>query len=174
MQTKRFSPVALASILSGTLLSLMCGCVGDAVGRYGVVLSNERNPRQSVQVDVVAVNDTEYGQWRSYSMTDYWRPDDRLRRDAADYRRTFRFGLHQSAVQELKIEDAVWQKWESMGARHLFILADLGAFEDKMGENDPRRLILPLERRRWDDETIRIRVDSSGIRCLTPPNPEDD
>jgi len=62
----------------------------------------------------------------------------------------------------------------STGAQHLVIVADLpGVVTDQVGNADPRRLILPLDRAAWDSgvNTINILVQESGLKLQTPRKP---
>ena len=124
---------------------------------------------RSVQVDVVGINEADYDVWYAYSLSEYWKPGNSLRRDAERYKETFRFGISKSSVQELSIRNELWDRWEERGCRYLFVLADLGRnLQDLPGSADPRRLILPLNSKHWDGRQLSIVVEPSSIRLLTP------
>jgi len=164
----------LPTVAASAVLLAAAGCTG--IGKYNVRLGvNPALQSQSVQVDVIGVNDTNYAMWEQYSMGQYWSPGDKLRVGSEGAKVTFYFGLNREAVQTLPISAEKWKQWKSQGCRHLFVLADLGAVSDAPGEADPRRLILPLETHRWrgrPSNPIRIQIRESGIACETPPKPE--
>jgi hypothetical protein len=123
----------------------------------------------SNQVDLIGANSADLPKWSSYSMTDYWRADDAKRRDADKV--VMRFGQGNRSVQTLLTIDPSWTRWEATGAQYLVVLLQLsGVTTDRDGNADPRRLILPLDRREWARgvTTIELRVQESGIRLMTP------
>jgi hypothetical protein len=127
----------------------------------------------SVQIDLVGANElADLPKWQSYSVTDYWQPNNAFRRDAL--KSTMQFGRGKPNTQTLLGTDPHWADWLRTGALHLVIVADLpGAVTDQMGNADPRRLILPLDRAAWGRgvETIEILVQESGLRLMTPRKP---
>ena len=127
----------------------------------------------SVQVDMVGANDlADLPKWQSYSVTEYWQPGNSFRRDARKH--TVQFSRDQPDTQMLLMGDSLWPEWLHTGAQHLVIVADLpGPVTDQVGNADPRRLILPLDRAAWDGSvnTINILVQESGLKLLTPRKP---
>ncbi len=127
----------------------------------------------SVQIDLVGANElADLPKWQSYSVTEYWQPNNAFRRDAL--KSTMQFGRGKPNTQMLLASDPHWADWLRTGALHLVIVADLpGAVTDQMGNADPRRLILPLDRAAWGRkvETIEILVQESGLRLMTPRKP---
>jgi hypothetical protein len=126
----------------------------------------------SVQVDLVGVNATDLPKWQNYSVTQYWQPDNPLRRDAQKY--AMQFSINTPNTQVLLDNDPHWAEWLPTGASQLVIIADLpGVITDQAGNADPRRLILPLDRAAWgrDVNTIDILVQESGLRLMTPRKP---
>jgi hypothetical protein len=127
----------------------------------------------SVQVDLVGANElADLPKWQSYSVTDYWQPNNAFRRDAR--KSTMQFGRGKPNTQTLLGSDPHWEEWLRTGALDLVIVADLpGAVTDQMGNADPRRLILPLDRAVWgrNVDTIEILIQESGLRLLTPRKP---
>lgn len=125
----------------------------------------------SIQIDIVGANAlSDLPKWESYSVNDYWKPGDAMRRDAL--KAIISFGRGKESVQSLSMQDEIWRTWLRSGATYLVIVADLpgGGFVDRTGNADPRRLILPLSRGEWGKDTreIRILVQESGMRLLTP------
>ena len=127
----------------------------------------------SVQVDLVGANElTDLPKWQSYSVTEYWQPGNPFRRDARKH--TVQFSRDQPNTQVLLISDSIWKEWLNTGAMQLVILADLpGAVTDQVGNADPRRLIIPLDKASWPSKTttIQVLVQESGLRLLTPRKP---
>jgi len=127
----------------------------------------------SLQVDVVGANElSDLPKWQSYSVTEYWQPGNAFRRDAR--KATLAFGRGRPDSQTLPISDPQWAEWLRTGALHLVIIADLpGPMSDQMGNADPRRLILPLDRAAWDRklQKLQVVVQESGLRLMTPRKP---
>ena len=172
--------------LTAMLFLAACLTVGCDVGPYDVEVSLEESDSglrdkigavQSIEVNLVGVNDTEYPQWEQMSMNDFWEPDNAIRAGAKKFVMTF--GQNHSSTQVLLIKDPIWREWiKARGANHLFILAYLPWIQkDQGGQADPRRIILPLKRERWDwsawgDTKIPIKIGSGGMTCLRQPKPE--
>lgn len=126
----------------------------------------------SLQVDLIGANPvSDLPKFESYSVSEYWKPGDPLRRDASKF--TLAFGEGRPTTQTLLSTDAVWQRWLRTGAQHLVVLVDLpGIPADRAGNADPRRLILPLDANRWGrTNTLHILIQESGARLLTPQKP---
>ncbi len=125
----------------------------------------------SIQIDVIGVSSTaDLPKWEYYSISDYWKAGDAMRRDATKV--VMNFGPGQEPVQTLLINDKIWDNWLSTGADHLVIVAHLlgSSFVDRPGNADSRRLILPLNGKSWGKDTneIQILVQASGLRLLNP------
>ena len=151
------------------------GCASAPAPRpYGVkVTLDAALAGTSVQIDLVGVNEiADLPKWQSYSVTDYWQPNNSFRRDARKY--TMQFGRDTANTQTLLSVDPHWVEWLRTGALQLVIVADLpGAQTDQVGNADPRRLILPLDKAAWGGkvETLEILVQESGLRLMTPRKP---
>mgnify|MGYP000546895464 CR=1 FL=1 len=127
----------------------------------------------SLQLDIIGANTTsDLPKWQNYSVTNYWQPGNAFRRDARKV--TLAFGRGQPTVQTLASTDAQWAEWLRTGAMHLVLVADLpGTVADQVGNADPRRLILPLDRSAWGSKVkeIDVVVQESGLRLMTPRRP---
>jgi len=127
----------------------------------------------SLQVDLIGANETsDLPKWQSYSVSEYWQPGNAFRRDARKV--TIAFGRGQPTTHTLASTDKQWAEWLRTGALHLVVIADLpGTVSDQVGNADPRRLILPLDRAAWGSKvnTIEIVVQESGLRLMTPRRP---
>lgn len=154
-----------------------CGC-SPSMGKFNVEvaldpsLSERAGGPPQITVDLVGLNDTQVAAWTGKSMTQYWTPNDRLRVEAKSYQHEMSFGPGNASPKTLSKSDPIWEVWKSRQAMHLFVLADLpGAAGDQPGDADGRRKMLPLDKCRWEKDTIRFVVQSSQIECLTPPKP---
>src|SRR5262249_36052556 len=134
----------------------------------------ERGFMPSIEVDLIGVNDTELARWTSYSMNQYWTPNDPLRRNSESYRMLFE--QRDPSPKKLSDKDPIWQKWQQKGAWNLVCVAFVpGIKDDREGDKDPRRLILPLDKCRWDKHSsINIVVQPSAVVTTTPPKPPKD
>lgn len=166
----------LRSILGFALLFLVfAGCASVPTPRaYGVKVTLDSTlVGSSVQIDLVGVNEVaDLPKWQSYSVTEYWQPNNSFRRDARKY--TMQFGRDTPTSQTLIATDPRWSEWLRTGALHLVIVADLpGAQTDQVGNADPRRLILPLDKAAWggNTENLEVLVQESGLRLMTPRKP---
>jgi hypothetical protein len=148
---------------------LLTGC--SRLGQYTVQVESG-SATDSIQVDVVGVNEAEYERWATYPLDAYWSPADAFRKNAAD-RVVLRFGMGRDREQVIARKDTCWQAWRARQCRHLFVLTNAGPLRSSEGlQSDPRRLILPLEKKRWDDKTIRIQVQPGGVVCVNGPRPK--
>ena len=125
---------------------------------------------KSVLVDVVGVNPVNLTRLDSYSMTQYWKPNDSMRNDVSKI--TFDFISGQSLSQSLRKNDPKWKNWLDRGATHVVVLADLPGQTDK--PQDSRRLTLSLDPCAWPDKTTNlvVQVKPSGVYLETAPRPQ--
>ncbi len=179
MPTHRGLTVALPLLLAAAV-----GCTG--MGRFDLDVTLDPQAFQaelstvpSVEVNFVAVNRVEHPVWHAYSVTKYWMPDDPQRVTSARQGQTavVTFGEQPPYTQVLSRTNQVWDRWRAKGAMHLMVLCNYPrTAQDKPGEADVRRIVLPLEKQRWAGyfwgrRRIRFHVSPRGIDCLTPPKP---
>lgn len=173
--------------LTATALALLIPLLGcGAMGRFDLDVTLDHNAFQSelgtipsVEVNFIAVNRNEFPRWYSYSVNQYWMPDDSMRVTAARQGQTAvaTFGEHPPFEKVVSRTNEVWDAWKRKDAMHLIVLCNYPrTAEDKPGEQDVRRLVLPLEKQRWRGyfwgrRRIRFHVSPRGIDCLTPPKP---
>lgn len=167
-----------AALLAAGLLFANAGCASAPKARsYSIKITvdpeDKRVAGSSFQVDLIGANAvSDLPRLRTYSVTDYWKPGDAMRKNADKV--VLEFGQGKSHVQILDGTNPAWARWLRAGALQLVVLVDLPlVVEPKPGNEDPRRLILDLDVKRWprNVETIDLLVQSSGIRLLTPMKP---
>jgi hypothetical protein len=168
-------------VLVGVAAACLAGLAGGCEGFNVHVLLDKNDPGlkdakgtlKSIEVNIVAVNDTELPRWEQMSMSSYWEPDNPIRKSAVKYVMTF--GEKAPEEQLLKKTDPIWQTWKERKATQLLILAFLPGIADQPGKADPRRVILTLdsskwENRYWGNDTIKIQLGSGGLTPLRQPN----
>jgi hypothetical protein len=160
--------------LTVTALALtLAGCSSTKPSRakahtISVVLDSSLQGER-VLVDLVAVNPSQKRQWEDKSLTEYWGASDDLRASARKV--TMEFSQADKA-ETLRANDKLWKEWLSIGANEVFVLADipnLGRQDDKPGEADARRRILPLDPSRWERGTkeLRVVVKRGGLEVVS-------
>lgn len=166
----------LGAAVLGLVGVVLGGCGGGAsMGKYNVTVSVDQAWRDtgridSIEVDVVGVNQAQMARWSSYPVSSYFSSGDQLRADAN--KAVMRFWTEDSAPKTLSRSDDKWDQWLGDGATHLFVVADLlGVRDDLPGDADPRRLILPLSKDRWKGRSIEIEIQRSGLVLKTPMKP---
>lgn len=175
------------------LALLMTGCGGgywgpvlevsppDAVmGRYDVSVSTGRildAPSMServIQIDVIALTNEQYCEqgWYKHDLVTYFDSNgDELRDNAPVWRTTYSAG---DTPKILSANDPLWALWEAEHATHLVIIAEKTEVGEDGNNDDARRIVLPLDRSRWLDDAIELRLMSSGLVLKTrrlPPWP---
>jgi hypothetical protein len=134
---------------------------------------------RQIQVDVVAMTANEHKRWEGYSMSKYWEEGDPLRKSLTN-KRTITIDPKTPGAQVIWANDSIWNTWLS-GANEkdppkIYVLAQLpgtwGTEKDKLGDEDPRRQILPTGSCRWDDSagkppTVKLLVTQTGLITQT-------
>ena len=170
MKTSRLLPILGLALTGFLLLASSCNSPPKAAS-YTVKF--ELAPTlagSSIQIDLIGANAvSDLPKWQTISVTDYWQPDNSQRRDAD--KAVLQFGSGRGSVQSFSNTDPAWARWLSTGALYLVVMVDLpGIASDREGNADPRRLILPLDVKKWpgNQKTLELRVQESGVRLLTP------
>jgi hypothetical protein len=138
--------------------------------------SRDANAALTVKVDLIGVNDTELERLRTKSMDEYWSGNDQTRESADKV--VIELRQEHPGVQMLQ-SDPTWksvlERWQSRGVVWMVVLSNyprVGTVENKPGDEDPRRRILPLRCNRWNGTPdIKIRVSRDGLVVDTPPLP---
>ena len=163
------------------IIALMVGvgCKSEpSMGQYDVVVSLDQSLIRAdktfptMEVDLVGVNADAGGDRLShYSMSDYFTPGDTMRAGASRMTMVFRSN-EKATTQTLKHDDKIWKTWKDSGVMQLYVLAFLpGVHKDADGSDDARRLIIPLDKRRWDISKLQLNIKASGVRLLQSPKP---
>lgn len=127
----------------------------------------------SIVVDLVGVTSRALeDSWSHYSMTDYWKSGDTMRRDNADDTISLDFLSGQSLSQTLSVTNKIWNVWKQKKATHVLVMAKLpGLHKDMPGSKDARRQVLSLDKCVWlksKTKTLEVVVKRSGIYVETP------
>ncbi len=156
-------------LLSGFMLGAGCQTRGVKPRAFDVHITVDQTlAGASLQVDLVGANSlSDLPKWTSYAVTEYWQPDNPHRRDAA--RITYQFGAKLPNQVFLDGEDPMWKKWFDSGVSYLVVFADLpGSTTDQAGNADPRRLIIPLDRKLWKRGVpLDILIQEGGVKIRT-------
>lgn len=163
------STLALLACLGG-----LCGC--SSMARLNVIVQIDEKHIETigtvptVEVNLVGVNEAEYPQWAGYSIDQYWKADDNLRKGADRF--ILEFGQTESTRKTLSEDGKAWDTWEEKTSQYLFVIADIpGMHDPPEGKGkDGRVLELPLAPERWSTDTITITVKPGGITVT--PSPE--
>ena len=136
---------------------------------------------RKIQVDVVAINPNDHARWQAYSMTNYWGANDAMRKSVNVY--TMTLDGNKNFSQTLSSSDDHWAKWldraNEKDPPKLYVLAQIprtwvAEKDDKEGNLDPRRQILPLGSCRWDKDqgsppNVHLTIKPTGISTDTQP-----
>ena len=153
------------------LLGTGC-CPGYKAYNVIVTLSDDlaqQEVAQTVQVDVIGVNASDYVQLKNASLNQYWIDVTKPEFAKVWPRKVLTFGGGRE--QRVDKNDPIWNDWKKDG-RYVFVLSNTPArATDQPGDADPRRKIFPLDACQWPGGTddIRLKVTSGGLRTLTPP-----
>jgi len=121
----------------------------------------------TIEVNLVGINESEYPQWESYSVDQYWSADDKMRKGADRF--VFEFGQSRKIRQTLSQDGSAWDVWEEKTARYLLIIADIPGVHDPKKGKDGRYVVLPLNPENWSDDTLTITVKAGGITVTPAP-----
>ena len=160
----------IISILASLLLAFG-GCASNTVKPRAFEVRLTLDPAlagMSLQVDLIGANTlADLPKWTTYSVTEYWQPDNPLRRDDSHLCAQFGRGLPAKLV--VARDHPHWQTWLKSGVSHLVILADLpGVTSDQAGNADPRRLLIPLDKKLWNSkDPLEIVIQTGGLKLLT-------
>jgi hypothetical protein len=160
-----------------SVLVLLClsayGCCHVDSRAVHITLSKDlQDPvqRSTLEVHIVAVNDSDYNQWKYLNMQDYWKVDNALRETTTSSAKTKVLTFGANNTQILLANDGFWDRQDD--PLYIFVLSNTpseGASQP--GNQDPRRRVFPLGKCHWSgDQAIEIQLTPSGWITLTPPS----
>jgi len=174
MNTVRWKSQVLGLLVMG-LLTGGCSRVANVmITRTVSVTAEEEVCQKGVEVHLVGVSRFDRKKWTDVKMSEYWRPENPLRKSAKKYTKVIRFGPD-SCQHILGKKDPYRDVWKTEKAEYLFVLADLrGLFEDLSGNADARRLELPApDSKRWGMKSeIEIIIRDDNVVSHSLPKPE--
>ena len=145
---------------------LMFGCAGGVQPYTFNVRVDKVYKDASIEVNVIGVNSLEMPRFADMSVSDYWKPNNEIRTSENPPKVKFQFPTTDRAI--LSKESSIWHSWFGRDVEHIVFIADLpGVYEDRQGNVDRRRLILPLDSSFWsslnDEQPIVIEITPQGI-----------
>ncbi len=168
----RFTNLFLLSVLG--MLGLGTGCCPNYEGRNIVVsLSPEftGNSKNTVLVDLIRVNASDYARWKNMDMRAYWDPsiENSARTAATRQGRIVRLKFDRGTTQTLEATNPIYKSWSSADI-YLFALANTPADATSLpGSQDPRRCIFPADNCALGKDPTKLELTPSGWHVLTPP-----
>jgi hypothetical protein len=156
------------------LIALGVGCRSTRPVAINLTVQVDRAlAGQSVQVDLVGVSDTDSGLVKGCAVSQYFGPDNALRKSLD--RASVMFGSRGTEVLKLSCKEPIWKRWLASGSTQVLVLADIPG----VANDEARRYCVPLAKDRWPRAfrrarratSVQIVVDAARVRCLTPPRP---
>lgn len=155
------------------IMLLAVGCAGGK--KFDIAVKLDEQLKQDGQwptmdVDLLAVSEGEQGILERKSIDDYFAAGDKDRTSYKPQAKTLSFTV--TGPQQLTVAraDPVWNTaWK--GKDWLVVFAHIPRLTDQSPEGMNRRLVLPLNPKRWKGARIDITVTPSGLRAagLKPP-----
>ena len=149
------------------------------MGQFAVTVSPGRFADEAaadgdIAIDVIALTNEQYcvQGWFKHDLDEYFGLEGDVLRDGAPVWRA-RFSAGDKAPKTLAADDPHWAVWDAEGATHLVILAQQ-PLRAEGSSDEARRLVLPLDRSRWLNDAIDVRLMGSGLVLRTrrlPPWP---
>jgi hypothetical protein len=175
MNTRRGRSLMIALLATGFLTG-GCDWIKPMVTRTISVTAADDVCKKSVEVHLVGVPRWERDTWAEMSMSEYWEPENELRKRAEEYTYVIRFGK-EPCKRVFGKEEPMRKVWkEECKAEYLFVLADLpGVFDDHLGNKDARRVEVPaLDSDDWGwQKEIEIVIKSRAVEVRTVPKTEE-
>ncbi|MBN2131071.1 MAG: hypothetical protein JW741_16330 [Sedimentisphaerales bacterium] len=167
----RHGRILMIGLLATGLLAVGCKYVPPMVTRTISITAAEDVCTKSVEVHLVGVRRYDRDRWASMSMSEYWQPENELRKSAKEYTHIIRFG-EEPCTRVFGKKEPMREVWKDQNAEYLFVLADLpGVFDDLPGNNDARRVEVPgLDSKDWGwQKEIEIVIKSRAVEVRTIP-----
>jgi hypothetical protein len=166
----------LGTLVCGVLLGSAVGCPCTPEPHpVSVKLGSEfMANKPAIEVVITALNKQEGGYLSQYPMSRFFAPGDTERSGLKRF--VMQFGPNQPTNQTFSPDvkeqwKQNWDAWLNHGATDLFVMAFLpGRFDDKPGNLDARRQIVPLGKCHWKpNQAIEFELTPAKLELLTPP-----
>ena len=170
---RRLAAVAALALVAATVSGCVCKPVSRGeIARFAITINLDESLKDSsMVVDLVGVNTNGLRRLEDYSMTQYWKDGDPMRKDADKV--TFSFLDGKKMTETLPKTHTNWPAWEAKGVTHIVVLSNLpGTHPDKPGRQDARRATLWLNKCKWASGTtgLTVRIRRSGPK-ISPSRP---
>lgn len=162
-------------------MTCMLGACDSAprMGQYTFAVSMDESMKdgsgayQTVEVDLIGVNDMSMAKWRGMKVDTYMQPGNAMRQSAKDRRRTLYFSNTDHAQKEVYFNDAIWNQWAGSKATSVFVVALMAMDVDATGAGtDPRIIEVPLTMEMWKNrQRIEFQVSAGGVVMVSAPKP---
>jgi hypothetical protein len=148
-----------------------CGCTPRIAERtIDVTLDNELVGKP-VAVLLYGANASDVDVWKRVPLMKAFDPSDPMK--AGPIRAGVSFDATQREFHHaFPPTDPAWERWKQREAWDLVVLAYIpGSGWDGPPENDPRRVVIPLNACQWNNvsEPIRLQVHKASITLENPP-----
>ncbi len=170
MRTNGLAVCATLAVLASTLVG--CGSSTPVMGQYDIEVSLApelaANP-PALTVDVVGASSANMADMASKDAKVWFSGGDVNRANTSKLTTSFGPGNTDTKVMKRKdkgANEATWKTWRDMKATKLFVLVNLPR------DGSIRKIELPLDRKRWKQETIKLEINAGGVRSTNGPEPE--
>lgn len=159
--------LTVVAVMMAAML-ILGGCPNRPKGYNMTVELDESLRGKTVEIDMFAVGDFELTKWKQQKVDEYFTEGSDARDEARrqNQAHTFSFRSDQPPVQTFSVNQ--WKPaWK--GKENMVFIADLPGLNNRSdAEGNKRRLVLPLGRKHWETETIKVRVRRERLT----PDPE--
>jgi len=156
--------MSVVAMAVAAVFSLSLGGCGGAV-KYDITVTRDESIKDmSVQVDLIGVNNPSTRETvAGYDVNKYWAADGALRK--VNVYHSMQFVSGGPSVQTFSASNEMWNTWQE--PKWVVVIALIPGVGGEKGA-DPRRKVLTLDSKEWKERKLDIRVDSTGVRVLTP------
>lgn len=174
-------PASARSVVAFLCLSALCllasggcACVPTAAERQVVVSLDDALVGTPVVVSLNGVTAGELNIWKTYSVDDFFGPQNQLRSGIAKDGELVFDVAKSERVKVLQPDDAAWKRWKEQGATELVVMAYIPGLSNPpagSAAGDPRRQVVPLSQCLWANpqEPIRLQVGANGVTVQSQP-----
>jgi hypothetical protein len=168
---RRLAGNVIKTILFGAAALLAVGCSSwpkPITVSMDKSLASDPGGVPTVDVHLIGIRQGELKRYKTMPITDYWSPGGPSRQPLAA-RKTLSLGPG-ATTKTVARNDPIWKQWNPKVRQYLVVLADLRGVTPK-GDEDPRRAVLPLDKKRWSGDAIKLTVMRDRLVVTTPPKP---